>query len=121
MARPRSELGGAFPQPEWSPTAAQLQDAFFTLAHEFGHYLSWRADEEAWKLVHVANVRRQHLMNLGASFDGLSLEDRERILAEEERAWSLGREHVPEELRHPYDAYAQEKLDGYRNALPLGH
>ena len=55
--------------------------------------------------------------------DGLSAEDRKLIIDEEERAWKLGREHVPEDSRSAYDAHGEQKLDGYREGLrrPTNH
>ena len=119
IERHRSELHG-FSEPVWSPTTAQVQDAFFTLAHEFGHFLSWRADKAKWNLVHAAHVRRRALMYAEQPvLDGLPIDERRIILDEEERAWELGREYVPEDCHPAYDLKAQERLDGYRQELPL--
>jgi hypothetical protein len=143
ISRPRCDLHGNFPDHDWTPTEPQAQDALFTLAHEYGHFLSWRADEASWKLVHDALVRRHQLRTweepgmstenrkiLFDSFpaetqrlivDGLSAEDRKLILDEEERAWALGREHVPEGLRSAYDEHGRQKLNGYREGLRPDH
>jgi hypothetical protein len=55
-----------------------------TLAHEFGHFESWRSSGD-WSEYLAAVVARE---------DGRALSERERtlIIEEEERAWRLGRE-----------------------------
>ena len=102
----------------WEPTATDEQEATITLAHEFGHFLSWQSNPEAWKAIHEANCKRHAATVAGnpmASF--LTPEECSRIVQEEQLAWTLGRDHVPESLRAAYDARARKMVDGYKNEL----
>ncbi len=99
-----------------APTVERERQAFFTIVHEFGHFLSWRDDKAKWDLVHVAKVRSTN--PVGVWFPELMSDDERKITFDEEmRAWGLGREHVPDELRDAYDARAERSLSDYRQAF----
>lgn len=89
-----------------------------TLAHEYGHLMSWkgRTRPEEWGLYHAVAIKRDVAWNAAARalpkeleclewnnrmrdamWTALSEDDRSRIVAEEEFAWAIARE-VLEEL-----------------------
>jgi hypothetical protein len=118
ITRPRGEqrlVNGGF---EWVPEFNEEREAAFTLAHEFGHFLSWRSDPEAWKTVHMAMVKRHTAMATERPMRELvSREESIVIIEEERRAWRLGRAHIAEELHADYDARAALMLAGYESGL----
>jgi len=91
---PHAIIDGHIQGGYWIPASeAREQQAFFTLVHEFGHFLSWRADKAAWDRVHEALVRSTNLF--GILFPELmSKDERQLTFDEEKRAWAFGREHV---------------------------
>jgi hypothetical protein len=116
VVRPRSEQSKT--TLDWAPTEAQQEEALFILAHEFGHCLSWRADGARYEAFFAAYFKFKRIQQFGAqNGEALSVMEAELIDEEEARAWALGREHVPEELRTSYDSHAEEKVSGYRQGL----
>ena len=63
-----------------------------TLAHEFGHYLSWAEKRADWPEYHAATLLRDQTSDAGGDpAAALTLPQKELILEEEARAWRLGR------------------------------
>lgn len=111
-----------------------LKAEMCTLAHEYGHYLSWadEASRETWRSYQRAAVLRDQLLDAmtGAHcFNVLTHRDRLRrrlpgqakrlIVAEETRAWELGRDLIPEGLRAEYDDDAVHGVHCHRYRLGI--
>ena len=114
---PWTSVDGVLHGGNWIPASKMREhQAFFTLVHEFGHFLSWRADKASWDLVHAAKTRSTNLLLVWRP-ELMSADERKITYDEEERAWRLGRDHVPEELHVAYDAQAERNLSDYRRTL----
>lgn len=127
-------------------TPEEIVAELHTLAHETGHFLSWRhawnGDGEARAALaekRIAAVRFDEVFNETSKTTSEELPDqefarivnaniqrelterqRELILAEEERAWTLGRELLVEfgyDGLAAYDTRATFALGGYRDQL----
>jgi len=106
-----------------------LQAEMFTFAHEYGHYLSFigGTTEEIWQEYHRAAVHRDELLNDMPAGDriietlagGLSDREKDVIVAEERRAWELGRQFVPEALLDQYDDAARHGVHCHKYRLGL--
>jgi hypothetical protein len=109
--------------------AVALEAELFTLAHEYGHCLSFqgRTPRDAWEAYHRAAGHRDQIYDaipdggsvpaaLGA---GLSEGEKSLIMAEETLAWDLGRVFVPEALRTPYDSGAAHGLYCHRYRMGM--
>jgi hypothetical protein len=126
ITRPRSEQDAT--TLEWAPTAVQRREVLFTMAHELGHYLSWRGDTPRYETFLRAYLKLDSLLRVregnrryGAAAPEVPPSDAEMnlIMDEEERAWRLGREHIPAELREAYDAHGRRMLQSYREAAAV--
>jgi hypothetical protein len=100
----------------WAPTAEQSQEVLFTLAHEFGHCLSWREVAPRYEAFFTACLRfklaqERDVRDMPVT-DPLTPEETRLIEEEEERAWTLGRRHVRQDHVDEYDAHAQMTLAG---------
>jgi hypothetical protein len=106
-----------------------LVTEMFTLAHEFGHYLSYAGvtPPETWHAYHRAVVHRDEL---GDAIDNelsrrdrlrkrLSGRERRLIVAEETRAWALGREFIPEPVLAAYERRARQGVHFHRYRLGI--
>ena len=108
-----------------------LRAEIITLAHEFGHYLSWKeSTEEARKSYRAAIDRWDAIkkkLNKNASAEEerktvvstLAETEKNLILAEEERAWRLGRPHVPDTIVGEYERRKTTGLHFYRYRFGL--
>jgi len=122
-------------------TPAHIAAELMTLAHEFGHFLSWKATDETTWLVYrllldrmaaiqdaINALRESELSSTGDAFneryrrtlaEQLSDEERTLVLDEEKNAWRLGRPHVPEGLQARYDAQEERGIQIYEYRLSL--
>jgi hypothetical protein len=104
-------------------TPAPIEKELLTLAHEYGHFLSWkgRATDGRWDAYRAAALRRDDIA-VGAGPDGvrvawsaaMSEADKTLILDEETLAWKLGRPSIPDELHAEYDEKTRLSLHFYR-------
>jgi hypothetical protein len=101
-----------------------IKPEFFTLAHEYGHYLSWRGETppETWARYHAAACHRDGVVRLSgwdAVPNALSEEEKQVISDEESLAWKLGRAFIPEQLLPEYDEKARRGVHNHRYRLGL--
>lgn len=130
LDKPNRELGDGS---RLSPS--RIRREVVVLAHELGHFLSSeRTPAGEYARYHEAEVQRDkvcdavpreggpgYIKALGAAAQaGLGSKQIELILAEEQRAWDLGRELVAEfwpEAQEHYAAEEKEGLLGHRRRL----
>jgi len=102
---------------------APIVNELMTLAHEYGHYLSWSREpaSKTWKAYHAAVVRRDKLAANGrdAVSKGLSRREMQLICDEETLAWKLGREFIPDGLHTDYDEHSRLGVHYHRYRLGL--
>jgi hypothetical protein len=106
-----------------------LQREFITLAHEYGHCLSYRGGtpRPTWEGYHRAATHRDQLIDVLSAVrcrNGLTQRDRlrsrlsgreKRLIVEEETlAWQLGRALVPDHLLDEYDWRARHGVHCHR-------
>jgi len=101
-----------------------IKSELFTLAHEYGHYLSWRVEtpREQWAQYHAAAFHRDGVVNQNdwdAVPTALSDAEKQLISDEETLAWKLGRQFIPSELLPEYDEKARFGVHNHRYRLGL--
>jgi len=103
---------------------ANIQKELITLAHEYGHYLSWKSPttRPRWDRYHAVASRRDRIAGQAgwdAVAGGLSYEEKGLVVDEESLAWSLGRPFVPEHLLAEFDERARRGIHYHRFRLWL--
>ncbi len=111
---------------EWIGTGepADIKSELLTLAHEYGHFLSWNGEtpRDTWSRYHAAVLRKDTLEEKGGRervVAVLSDAEKQLICEEETLAWKLGRPFVPEELLAVYEEKARIGLHHHRYRLGL--
>ena len=125
-SRSRRHGGGSLPTPD-------LEYELITLAHEYGHLMSYRGRTQRadWDL-YTASARRRgdiaerviaemptglapsaanELLRLSL-YEGLGERDRSRIVAEESLAWRIGREALSELGHVDFQQFDRREADG---------
>ena len=113
-------------------TPVDLVHEMCTLAHEYGHYLSFSGGTsvDTWQAYYRAALHRDQVFDAlpdgtsaeqcrDAAANALSDEERTLIVAEETLAWVLGREFVPEPLRAEYDSRARLGVHNHKYRLGI--
>jgi hypothetical protein len=104
---------------------SDIENELFTLAHEYGHFLSWKraTNLELWCKYHDAILHRGRLWEGGANRDSvcraLSADEKQLIVEEETLAWKLGRPFIPDEWYAAYDEKARRGVHNHRYRLGL--
>jgi hypothetical protein len=111
-------------------TQVDLANELFTLAHEYGHCLSFRGRtaQQVWQAYHRAAIRRDELYDSipnggdvpSVLSAGLSDDEKALIIAEEALAWRLGHALVPIDLLASYDACAKHHVNNHRLRMGMG-
>jgi hypothetical protein len=130
-SRLRNDGGYALPAPD-------LADEVVTLAHECGHFLSWkdRTPRQVWNAYLQATVGRDEVWDAvredgslsdeserirAASKRSLAVEDMTLILEEEQRAWTIGGELLEQVGFTDFASYARrERLGLHFHRYRLG-
>jgi hypothetical protein len=113
-------------------TPVNLAAEMLTLAHEYGHFLSFSGGTpaDAWQAYYRAASHRDEVFDAlpdGTSAEdcrrevtkALSDEERNLIVAEETLAWVLGREFVPERLLAEYERRARLGVHNHKYRLGI--
>lgn len=106
-----------------------LAAEMITLAHEYGHFLSFSGStpRETWDAYYRVALHRDQVhdaLATGASIpealgEALSAEEQQLILTEETTAWDLGRQFIPERLQPEYERRARHGVHCHRYLLGL--
>ncbi|HEY1695118.1 MAG TPA: hypothetical protein VGG39_23280 [Polyangiaceae bacterium] len=132
----------SYPEPLDQPSeyrtdgvAVDLRDEMVTLAHEYGHCLSFRGQtpRKEWDAYFAAASRRDQVVDArrsaGASdvegdrkalAEALSDAEKALIIREEELAWRLGRSELPKELHPALDQRVAIVLSKQRYSWGIG-
>jgi hypothetical protein len=104
---------------------ADIKSELLTLAHEYGHFLSWNGETplDRWSRYHAAVLRKDSLEDDGVGRQvvvaALSNDEKLLICEEETIAWKLGRPFVPEALLPEYDDKTRLGIHHHRYRLGL--
>jgi hypothetical protein len=101
-----------------------VKDELLILAHEYGHYLSWKGEtpSEKWNEYHAAAFHRDGVVKQvgwDAVRAALSEDEKQLISDEEDLAWRLGRRFIPDDLHAEYDEKARRGVHNHRYRLGL--